>query len=70
MNMRDPNRAIRLRNKEVGSSQKLFYGGGPAVNTLTAPISYNTAVGGGAFRDSVVNCQFLTPSLNVGACAA
>lgn len=65
MNMRDPNRAIRLRNKEVGSSQKLFYGGGTLATSWTAPISYNQTVGGGAFRDSVVNCQFLTPSLDI-----
>jgi len=70
MNMRDPNRALRLRNKEVGSSQKLFYSGGEGQTTWSAPVSYNTFVSGGCFRDSVVNCQFLTPSLNVGACAA
>jgi hypothetical protein len=65
MNMRDPNRALRLRNKEVGSSQKLYYGGGDVETQYTAPVSYNTFVPGGTFRDSVVNCQFLTPSLDI-----
>jgi hypothetical protein len=65
MNMRDPNRAIRLRNKIVGTTEKLFYGGGSAANSYTAPITYNTNVGSGVFRDSVMNCQFLTPSLDI-----
>lgn len=66
MNMRDPNRAIRLRDSVVGTSTKLFYGGtynNPA--QFTPPISYNTFVSSGAFRDSVVNVQFLTPSLDI-----
>lgn len=65
MNMRDPNRAIRLRNSIVGSAEKLYYGGGPSPTTYTAPVSYNTNVGTGVFRDSVLNAQFLTPSLDI-----
>jgi len=65
MNMRDPNRVLRLRNKIVGSTQKLYYGGGADPDTWTPPVSYNTNVGAGSFRDSVINCQFLTPSLDI-----
>lgn len=65
MNMRDPNRALRLRNSIVGSAEKLYYGGGPAFNTYLPPVQYNTNVGTGVFRDSVINCQFLTPSLDI-----
>jgi hypothetical protein len=65
MNMRDPNRAVRLRNSIVGTAEKLYYGGGPAPNTYTPPVSYNTNVGTGVFRDSVINAQFLTPSLDI-----
>lgn len=63
MNMRDPNRALRLRDSFVGTTEKLYYGGGATPNLYTAPVSYNTNVG--AFSDSVVNCQFLTPSLSI-----
>jgi hypothetical protein len=65
MNMRDPNRAVRLRNSIVGTAEKLYYGGGPNPNTYVPPVSYNTNVGTGVFRDSVVNTQFLTPSLDI-----
>ena len=65
MNMRDPNRALRLRNSSVGSSQKAYVGGTYAagVATWTQPLSYNTQAG--AFKDSVINVQFLTPSLSI-----
>jgi len=65
MNMRDPNRAMRLRNSIVGSAEKLYYGGGSNPNSYLPPISYNTNVGTGVFRDSVLNVQFLTPSLDI-----
>jgi hypothetical protein len=65
MNMRDPNRAMRLRDSYVGTTEKTFYAGGPAANTLRPPLSFNQNVGAGAFRDSVVNVQFLTPSLDI-----
>lgn len=65
MNMRDPNRAMRLRNSIVGSAEKLYYGGGATPSTYLPPISYNTNVGTGVFRDSVLNVQFLTPSLDI-----
>jgi len=65
MNMRDPNRAMRLRDSYVGSTQKLYYGGQLAPSTWQSPIFYNTSVGNGVFSDSVINCQFLTPSLDI-----
>lgn len=65
MNMRDPNRAIRLRDSVVGTAEKLYYGGGVAPNTWTAPVSYNTTATSGVFNDSVINAQFLTPSLDI-----
>lgn len=65
MNMRDPNRAMRLRDSYIGTSQKEFYGGGVLPSSWTPPITYNTNVGTGVFRDSVMNCQFLTPSLDI-----
>jgi hypothetical protein len=66
MNMRDPNRAIRLRDSYVGSSEKLYYGGVFATPAQFTPaVSYNSNVATGAFRDSVVNVQFLTPSLDI-----
>jgi len=65
MNMRDPNRVLRLRDSSVGASQKLYYGGGATADLFTPPLSYNNNVGAGCFRDSVVNCQFLTPSLDI-----
>ena len=66
MNMRDPNRAIRLRDSVNLTARKEYYGGvfaNPA--QYTAPVSYNSNVATGAFRDSVVNVQFLTPSLDI-----
>jgi hypothetical protein len=70
-NMRDPNRALRLRDSIVGTAIKDYYGGslGNAA-TFLPPVSFNANVATGAFRDSVMNVQFLTPSLNIGACAA
>jgi hypothetical protein len=66
MNMRDPNRAMRLRNSYVGTTSKEYYGGTFGVPAqYTPPVSYNTNVGTGVFRDSVVNVQFLTPSLDI-----
>jgi hypothetical protein len=65
MNMRDPNRAIRLRDSFTGTSSKTYYAGGPAPATLQPPVNYNTNVGTGVFADSVINCQFLTPSLDI-----
>lgn len=65
MNMRDPNRAMRLRNSTVGTATKLYYGGSTNPALYTPPVSYNTNVGSGVFRDSVVNVQFLTPSLDI-----
>ena len=65
MNMRDPNRAIRLRDSFVGTTEKLYYGGGVGANTWTPPISYNTTASSGVFNDSVINVQFLTPSLDI-----
>jgi hypothetical protein len=66
MNMRDPNRALRLRNSYVGTSTKEYYGGTLGdPTTFTAPVSYNTSVGTGVFRDSVMNVAFLTPSLDI-----
>lgn len=63
MNMRDPNRALRLRDSYVGTTEKLYYGGGATFNSFTPPLSYNTTVN--AFSDSVLNVQFLTPSLSI-----
>jgi hypothetical protein len=65
MNMRDPNRAMRLRDSVVGSAVKAYYGGGTDPSTWLPPLSFNNNVGAGCFRDSVVNCQFLTPSLDI-----
>lgn len=65
MNMRDPNRAIRLRDSFTGTASKTYYAGGPAPATLLPPVSYNTNVGTGVFADSVINVQFLTPSLDI-----
>jgi hypothetical protein len=65
MNMRDPNRAIRLRDSVAGTAVKAYYGGGNTLSTFTPAISYNTQVGTGVFRDSVLNVQFLTPSLDI-----
>lgn len=65
MNMRDPNRALRLRDSVVGSARKRYYSGGPAANTFLPPVSFNTSVSTGPFADSVINVQFLTPSLDI-----
>lgn len=66
MNMRDPNRALRLRDSFIGTTSKQYVGGQLGVPaTYTPPVSYNTNVGTGVFRDSVVNAQFLTPSLDI-----
>lgn len=65
MNMRDPNRCLRLRDSFVGTSSKTYYAGGPAPATLLPPVAYNTNVGTGVFADSVINVQFLTPSLDI-----
>ena len=64
-NMRDPNRCLRLRDSYVGTTAKEYYGGGADPLTWLPPVSYNTNVGTGAFSDSVVNVQFLTPSLDI-----
>jgi len=63
MNMRDPNRCMRLRDSYVGTTEKLYYGGGTLPSTWLAPLSYNTFTN--AFTDSVLNVQFLTPSLSI-----
>jgi len=65
MNMRDPNRCMRLRDSFVGTTEKLYYGGGTLPPSWTAPLSYNTGVSAGPFADSVINVQFLTPSLDI-----
>jgi hypothetical protein len=65
MNMRDPNRAIRLRDSQVGTAVKQYYGSSTNPIQMTPPVSYNSSVSSGAFRDSVVNVQFLTPSLDI-----
>ena len=65
MNMRDPNRALRLRDSVVGTAVKQYYGSSTNPIQMTPPVSYNTNVASGAFRDSVVNVQFLTPSLDI-----
>jgi len=33
-------------------------------------LQFNNAVAGGVFRNTTLNVQFLTPSLNIWACAA
>jgi len=72
MNMRDPNRALRLRNSYVNTSTKEYYSGPfdyatgqPVYASVLPPVSYNTNVGTGVFADSLVNVQFLTPSLDI-----
>lgn len=68
MNMRDPNRALRLRNSFVGTTEKVYMTGTsvafPSVYT-GPPVSYNTGVASGPFSDSQVHVQFLTPSLSI-----
>ena len=65
MNMRDPNRALRLRDSVTGTAQKLFYSGGATPPEWLPPVYYNTNVPSGAFSDSQLHVQFLTPSLDV-----
>lgn len=65
MNMRDPNRALRLRDKYVGTTSKLYYGTSTLPTQYSAPISYNTGVATGPFSDSQLHVQFLTPSLSI-----
>ena len=68
MNIRDPNRCMRLRDTTltVGGQTftKTYMDGGPLVTDMLPPITYNTLVGS-VFSDSVINCQFLTPSLSI-----
>ena len=65
MNLRDPNRAVRLRDNYTGTTSKLYYGGGATPDLYTAPVSYNTTASNGVFQDSFLNMQFLTPSLDI-----
>jgi hypothetical protein len=65
MNMRDPNRALRLRDKIVGTTSKLYYGTSVLPDQYSPPISYNTGVATGPFSDSQLHVQFLTPSLSI-----
>lgn len=66
MNMRDPSRALRLRNTSVGTATKEYYSGTLGTpSTYSSPVAYNTNVGSGVFRDSILNVQFLTPSLDI-----
>ena len=65
MNMRDPNRVLRLRDSTTGTATKQYYGSSTNIAQMSAPVSYNTNVGTGVFRDSVCNVQFLTPSLDI-----
>jgi len=65
MNMRDPNRSMRLRDAFVGTTEKLFYGGGAAASTWLPPLSYNAFISSGPFQDSVLNVQSFTPSLDL-----
>jgi hypothetical protein len=65
MNMRDPSRALRLRDSVVGSAVKTYYSGGESPTTWRTPVAYNTARAGGAFENSFLNVQFLTPSLDI-----
>jgi len=65
MNMRDPNRALRLRDAYVGTTTKLYYGSSLLPAQYTAPVTYNNGVASGPFRDSQIHVQFLTPSLSI-----
>lgn len=65
MNMRDPNRCMRLRDAYVGTTEKLFYGGGAAASSWLPPLSYNSFISAGPFSDSVLNVQSFTPSLDL-----
>ena len=78
MNMRDPSRAFRLRDftSVVGgqTQRKQYYSGtlaaggatpAPGAPAYTGPaVSYNTTAAS-VFTDSVINVQFLTPSLDI-----
>jgi hypothetical protein len=65
MNMREPNRALRLRDKTVGTTTKLYYGTSTTPSQYSPPVSYNTGVATGPFSDSQLHVQFLTPSLSI-----
>nr|WPF46742.1 MAG: putative major capsid protein [Lake Baikal virophage 11] len=65
MNMRDPNRCMRLRDAYVGTTEKLFYGGGASPSTWLPPLSYNAFISAGPFQDSVLNVQSFTPALDL-----
>jgi len=65
MNLRDPTRAVRLRDSVSGTSVKQYYSGGSAVTPQSPAVFYNTGNPAGVFADSVVNAQFLTPSLDI-----
>jgi hypothetical protein len=64
-NMREPGRALRLRNSTVGSAQKLYYSGGLLPTTWLPPVQYNVSRTSGPFENSFLNVQFLTPSLDI-----
>ncbi len=64
-NLRDPTRAMRLRNSTVGSAQKLFYSGGATQTDWLPPVAYNSSRANGPFENSFLNVQFLTPSLDI-----
>jgi hypothetical protein len=64
-NMREPSRALRLRNSTVGSAQKLYYSGPNAPATWANPVQYNQSRTSGPFENSFLNVQFLTPSLDI-----
>jgi len=65
MNMRDPSRALRLRDSVVGNLVKAFYSGSANETTWRTPVAYNTSRAGGVFENSFLNVQFLTPSLDI-----
>jgi hypothetical protein len=65
MNMREPGRAMRLRDRFVGTTTKLYYGTSTNPTQYSAPVLYNTGVANGPFSDSQVHVQFLTPSLSI-----
>ncbi len=65
MNMRDPSRALRLRNRLVGTTEKLYYGTSTLPAQYTSAVTYNTGVATGPFSDSQLHVQFLTPSLSI-----
>jgi hypothetical protein len=64
-NLREPGRALRLRNSTVGSAQKLYYAGGAAQTSWLPPVQYNSSRPNGPFENSFLNVQFLTPSLDI-----